>query len=43
MSAYAVVEFTDQQLIGVRGVAMDARLGLLDGLPTPTEGGRESE
>ena len=26
-----------QQLIDVRGVAMDARFSLLDGLPTPTE------
>ena len=27
-----------QQLIEVRGVAMDVRFSLLDGLPTPTEG-----
>ena len=26
-----------QQLIGVRGAAMEARFSLLDGLPTPTE------
>ena len=26
-----------QQLIDVRGVAMDARFSLLDGLPSPTE------
>lgn len=32
-----------QQLIDVRGVAMDARFSLLDGLPTPTEGEREFE
>ena len=32
-----------QQLIGVRGVAMDARFSLLDGLPTSTQGVRESE
>ena len=32
-----------QQLIDVRGVAMDARLSLLDGLPTPTEEVRESK
>ena len=31
-----------QQLIEVRGIAMDARFSLLDGLPTPTEGERES-
>ena len=31
-----------QQLIDVRGVAMDVRFSLLDGLPTPTEGERES-
>ncbi len=31
-----------QQLIEVRGVAMDVRFSLLDGLPTPTEGERES-
>ena len=31
-----------QQLIDVRSVAMDARFSLLDGLPTPTEGERES-
>ena len=32
-----------QQLIKVRGVAMDARFSLLDGLPTPTENERESQ
>ncbi|HUZ40977.1 MAG TPA: DUF1330 domain-containing protein [Acidimicrobiales bacterium] len=32
-----------QQLIGARGVAMDARFRLLDGLPTPTENKKESE
>ena len=32
-----------QQLIAVRGVAMDARFSLLDGLPTPTEDEVESE
>ncbi len=32
-----------QQLIDVRGVAMDARFSLLDGLPTPTEEVRESK
>ena len=32
-----------QQLIDVRGVAMDARFSLLDGLPTPTEGKGSSE
>jgi uncharacterized protein (DUF1330 family) len=32
-----------QQLIDVRGVAMDARFSLLDGLPTPTADERESE
>ena len=31
-----------QQLIEVRGVAMDVRFSLLDGLPTPTEAERES-
>ena len=31
-----------QQLIEVRGFAMDARFSLLDGLPTSTEGERES-
>ena len=31
-----------QQLIEVRGVAMDVRFSLLDGLPTSTEGERES-
>jgi uncharacterized protein (DUF1330 family) len=31
-----------QQLIGVRGVAMDARFSLLDGLPSPREDERES-
>ena len=30
-----------QQLIEVRGIAMDARFSLLDGLPRPTEGERE--
>jgi len=29
-----------QQLIEVRGIAMDARFSLLDGLPTSTEGAR---
>ena len=32
-----------QQLIEVRGVAMDARFRLLDGLPTPTRGERDSK
>ena len=32
-----------QQLIEVRGVAMDARFSLLDGLPTPTMDGKEAE
>ena len=32
-----------QQLIDVRGVAMDARFSLLDGLPMPAEDVRESE
>ena len=32
-----------QQLLDVRSVAMDARFSLLDGLPTPTDGGREAE
>jgi uncharacterized protein (DUF1330 family) len=32
-----------QHLIAVRSVAMDARFNLLDGLPTSTEGARESE
>jgi len=31
-----------QQLIEVRGVAMDVRFSLLDGLPTPAEAERES-
>ena len=31
-----------QQLIEVRGIAMDARFSLLDGLPVSTEGERES-
>jgi uncharacterized protein (DUF1330 family) len=31
-----------QQLIEVRGIAMDVRFSLLDGLPTSTEGERES-
>jgi uncharacterized protein (DUF1330 family) len=31
-----------QQLIEVRGIAMDARFSLLDGLPRSTEGERES-
>jgi len=31
-----------QRLIDVRGVAMEARFSLLDGLPTSTEGERES-
>ena len=31
-----------QQLIEVRGIAMDARFSLLDGLPTSTEGEREA-
>jgi uncharacterized protein (DUF1330 family) len=32
-----------QHLIDVRSVAMDAPFSLLDGLPTPTQGERESE
>ena len=32
-----------QQLIAVRGVAMDARFSLLDGLPAPAEDEGESE
>ena len=32
-----------QQLIDIRGVAMDARFSLLDGLPTPTPPARERE
>lgn len=32
-----------QQLIDVRGVAMDARFSLLDGLPAPAQDKRESE
>ncbi len=32
-----------QQLIEVRGLAMDARFSLLDGLPTPTEDEGDSE
>ncbi|MGB6771497.1 MAG: DUF1330 domain-containing protein [Candidatus Dormiibacterota bacterium] len=32
-----------QQLIGIRGVAMDARFSLLDGLPTPTEAEKRSQ
>ena len=31
-----------QQLIDVRGIAMDVRFSLLDGLPKSTEGKRES-
>ena len=31
-----------QQLIEVRGIAMDVRFSLLDGLPTSTEGEGES-
>ncbi len=31
-----------QQLIEVRGVAIDVRFSLLDGLPSPTEGERET-
>jgi uncharacterized protein (DUF1330 family) len=31
-----------QQLIDVRAIAMDVRFSLLDGLPTSTEGERES-
>ena len=31
-----------QQLIDVRGIAMDVRFSLLDGLPTSTEGEKES-
>ena len=31
-----------QQLIEVRGIAMDVRFSLLDGLPTSTEAERES-
>jgi uncharacterized protein (DUF1330 family) len=32
-----------QQLIDVRGAAMDARFSLLDGLPASTEDGKQSE
>ncbi len=32
-----------QQLIEVRGIAMDVRFSLLDGLPTPTEDEGDSE
>ena len=32
-----------QQLIDVRGIAMDARFSLLDGLPTPAAAQGESE
>ena len=32
-----------QQLIDVRSVAMDARFSLLDGIPTPAEGERDSQ
>ena len=32
-----------QQLIDVRGVAMDARFSSLDGLPTPTQDEKKSE
>jgi uncharacterized protein (DUF1330 family) len=32
-----------QQLIEVRGLAMDARFSLLDGLPTPAEAQRAAE
>ena len=32
-----------QELIAVRGVAMDARFSLLDGLPAPTEAAERSE
>ncbi len=32
-----------QQLIEVRGLAMDVRFSLLDGLPRPTEDERESQ
>src|SRR5271163_1188545 len=32
-----------QQLIAVRGLAMDVRFSLLDGLPTPTEDGGDSK
>ena len=32
-----------QQLIEIRGVAMDVRFSLLDGLPTPTEVEGDSE
>jgi uncharacterized protein (DUF1330 family) len=32
-----------QQLIDVRGAAMDARFSVLDGLPTPAQDKRESE
>jgi uncharacterized protein (DUF1330 family) len=31
-----------QELIDVRGVAMDARFSLLDGLPTPGEGTKDA-
>ncbi len=32
-----------QQLTDIRGVAMDARFSLLDGLPTPNDDERESQ
>ena len=32
-----------QQLIDLRGVAMDARFSVLDGLPTPTTDEKETE
>jgi len=32
-----------QQLLDVRGVAMDARFSLLDGLPSPTEAEKGSQ
>src|SRR5271165_6832098 len=32
-----------QQLIEIRGVAMDARLSLVDGLPTSTEAERQTK
>jgi uncharacterized protein (DUF1330 family) len=40
LSWYSSPEY--QQLIEVRSVAMDARFSLLDGVPTSTQGERES-
>ena len=40
LSWYNSAEY--QQLIEVRSVAMDARFSLLDGIPTSTQGKRES-